>query len=218
MMSHDLLAPLANIEMSLSILTEDTNLTTEQNELISLIAESNKKGVTLIRDLINEEFLQTSKVSLVKQRIDIIKKIKRILHQYQQSLLIKTQQFNFISSEEALFVNIDESKFMQAIINLISNAKKFTADNGKIDVSVEASEKEIIIQVQDNGIGIPEDVQLCLFDKFTKASREGLKGEPSVGLGMSIIKTIIEWHQGSITFNSIEGEGTTFIIKLPREA
>ena len=106
---------------------------------------------------------------------------------------------------------------MQVIINLISNAQKFTGDDGKIEVVVEADEKEVIIQIQDNGIGIPKDLQPFLFDKFTRARRQGLKGEPSIGLGMSIIKTIIEWHEGSITFKSTEGKGTTFTIKIPRE-
>ena len=218
MMSHDLLGPLGNIEMSISMLTEDTILTVKQTELLGMIAESNKRGVTLIRDLINDEFIQSSEASLVKQRIEIIKRLERILHQYQHSPAIKSQQFIFRSSETTLFVNVDESKFMQAIINLISNAQKFTSDNGKIEVSVEAHEKEVIIQVEDDGIGIPKHLQPYLFDKFTRARRQGLSGEPSIGLGMSIIKTIIEWHQGSITFKSTEGKGTTFTIKIPREA
>jgi two-component system sensor histidine kinase VicK len=75
----------------------------------------------------------------------------------------------------------------------------------------------VLITIQDNGIRIPAHLQEGLFEKFTKARRPGLRGEESVGLGMSIIKTIVEWHQGKIYFESEENKGSTFYIELPRE-
>ena len=91
---------------------------------------------------------------------------------------------------------------MQVINNLISNSIKFTPDGGEITVSLEEKENTVLITVADTGIGIPEKYHDTLFDKFTRARRPGIKGEPSVGLGMSIIKTIVEWHQGTIWFES----------------
>jgi len=102
------------------------------------------------------------------------------------------------------------------INNLISNALKFTPDGGNIDLFVKENKEDIIISITDNGIGIPAKYHTTLFDKFSKARRPGLKGEPSTGLGMSIIKTIIEWHGGQIWFDSEENKGTTFYIRLPR--
>ena len=67
----------------------------------------------------------------------------------------------------------------------------------------------------DTGVGIPEKFHEKLFEKFSTARRTGLKGEPSVGLGMSIIKTIIEWHEGKIWFESQQNKGTTFYIEIP---
>ena len=106
---------------------------------------------------------------------------------------------------------------MQVINNLISNSIKFTHDGGIISVSIEDKQDTVLFTVADNGIGIPAKYHDKLFDKFTKARREGLKGEPSTGLGMSIIKTIVEWNDGKIWFDSKENEGTTFYIELPKE-
>ena len=172
----------------------------------------------MIKELINTEFLQTSESAFVKQCTDIVEKLAAMISQYQQSPLLISQRFRFTSSADSLYVNIDESKFIQAINNLISNSLKFTPDDGNIEVSIsEPDEKNILITVQDNGIGIPADMQPFLFDRFTKARRPGIHGEPTNGLGMSIIKTIVEWHKGEIWFESREGKGTIFYVEIPKD-
>jgi two-component system sensor histidine kinase VicK len=83
-------------------------------------------------------------------------------------------------------------------------------------VIVEDLETTVLIKVEDTGIGIPAAIQPFIFDKFTKARRPGIHGEPTTGLGLSIIKTIIEWHNGRIWFVSAEEKGTTFFIQIPK--
>jgi two-component system sensor histidine kinase VicK len=101
------------------------------------------------------------------------------------------------------------------INNLISNSLKFTPDGGTISINLEERGEVVRISVSDTGIGIPEEYRESLFDKFSKARRPGLRGEASVGLGMSIIKTIVEWHQGKIWFDTEVNRGTTFCIEIP---
>lgn len=125
--------------------------------------------------------------------------------------------FQLFTNQKAIFFEIDEPKFMQAINNLLSNAIKFTPDGGVINLRLEERADKVLIQVEDNGIGVPDHLQEKIFEKFSKARRPGLKGEPSTGLGMSIIKTIIEWHGGRIWLESEENKGTTFFIELPRQ-
>jgi two-component system, OmpR family, sensor histidine kinase VicK len=105
-----------------------------------------------------------------------------VIEQYRQSSQLITQRFKFISTSESLLITIVEAKFVQAINNLLSNALKFTTDNGMIEVSIaESGEKNILIKIQNNGIGIPIDMQPFLFDKFMKARRPGIHGEPCAG-------------------------------------
>ena len=218
-LSHDLLGPLGVIETSTMLISKYEKIKEDAPivKLLDLIKKSSKKSVEMIRDLINDEFLQSSETSLLMQRVDIVEKIRRIINQMQQTPHSIPDRFTLISSPDSLFINIDESKFMQVITNLLSNSLKFTPDTGYIRVFIEDLEKNVLIKVQDNGIGIPESLQPYLFDKFTKARRKGLHGEQSTGLGMSIIKTIVEWHHGRIWFESTEGIGTTFFIEIPKD-
>jgi two-component system sensor histidine kinase VicK len=218
-LAHDLLGPLGNIEMSTLLLSRDTKFNNDVSvmELIDTIKRNSKKSVAMIRDLINEEFLQSSETSLLKQRVDIVQRIRNVINQYQTSpRSVPPQRFNLVTSSDNLYITVDDSKFMQVITNLLSNSLKFTPDDGNINIIVEDGERNVLIKVQDNGIGIPADLQPYLFDKFTKARRQGLHGEPCTGLGMSIIKTIVEWHNGLIWFESTEGQGTTFFIEIPK--
>ena len=100
--------------------------------------------------------------------------------------------------------------------NLITNAIKFTEKDGKIDVIIYETQGKVQIKVADNGIGISEEDIPFVFDKFTKIRRNGLRGEESTGLGMSITKQIVEAHQGEISLVSKVNEGTTFCITIPQ--
>lgn len=104
---------------------------------------------------------------------------------------------------------------MQVINNLLSNALKFTPDDGEIKVVLSKAGDKVRMVVADTGIGIPEKFKAELFEKFSSARRTGIKGEDSVGLGMYITKTIVNWHHGEIWFESEEGKGTTFYVEIP---
>lgn len=117
---------------------------------------------------------------------------------------------------DRMWVEIDDVKLLQVINNLLSNAVKFTHAGGIINIKLEETESTLLVAVRDNGIGIPEELQPFLFDEFTKARRKGLKGEETVGLGLSINKKLIEVQGGKIWVESREGEGTTFFIEIPK--
>jgi len=99
--------------------------------------------------------------------------------------------------------------------NLISNAIKFSKADDKIEISLDKEDNYALIHVRDHGLGIPKDLLPHLFERFTKAGRTGVRGEQSTGLGLSIVKQIIERHKGKIKVESIENQGSTFTISLP---
>ncbi len=111
--------------------------------------------------------------------------------------------------------NIDGKRMTQVMDNLISNAIKYTPEGGEVTVIVETHDDELVIKIQDTGLGIPEAYVPKLFQPFSRVrEREHMKQEGS-GLGLSIVKTIIEQHRGNIFIESNPGEGTTFVIVLP---
>ena len=214
-LAHDLLGPLGIARSISSILMEKIEAP-KIKRLVDTIEKVNKQAIDLIRDLTEREFLESAEVVLVKQRINISQKLKEFILEYQENYSTSTRTFNFEATSDQIFIEVDEAKFIQILNNLFTNALKFTKHDGVITLKVEDQNDHVIFSVADNGIGIPEKYHATLFDKFTNARRKGLQGEPSVGLGMSIIKMIIEWHNGTVWFESEENVGTTVYFKLPK--
>jgi two-component system, OmpR family, sensor histidine kinase VicK len=218
-LSHDLAGPLNNIKAIAALLTRKLKgrQNPELDKLVKMVEETSERSIRLIREFVKTEFLQSQHAELIKKRVDIVKELREIVEQYKASEIEISKTILFQISSEQIFVDVDVYKFSQVINNLISNAIKFTKDNGVIQLSIEDKQEKVLITVADDGIGIPAKYHEALFEKFNKARRPGLKGEPSVGLGMSIIKTIVDWHGGRIWFDSKEGEGSTFYIELSKE-
>jgi two-component system sensor histidine kinase VicK len=125
------------------------------------------------------------------------------------------KHYEIESSAPQVFAEVDQVKFMHLMQNLVSNAAKFTPAGGHIRVKVQQEPDAVLLSVSDDGIGIPEALQPHLFDRFTKARRPGLKGEVTTGLGLSIVRRVVELHGGSIRVESKENEGTTFFVRVP---
>jgi len=217
-LSHDLAGPIGLVGNLAQLLRKETvplnNL--KIDSYLEMVDKVTQKAAALIRNFIAIEFLESEAVKLMKRRVELVEKIANATEEY---MLIDQElnlQFYCSGNKDAIYVEIDEDKFMQVIQNLISNAMKFTPDGGKISIFLEERDHTVLLSVSDNGIGIPVQYHNSLFDKFTDARRNGLKGQPSTGLGMSIIKTIVEWHDGKIWFESKVDEGTTFYIELPK--
>lgn len=217
-LAHDLAGPLATIQGLSTLLAtrvkayQDIQL----DELIGLITESSKRNIQLIREFLRQEFLESTTVDVITRRVNLVEKLGEVIEEYRNFQESRSKHIQFFTSNDPVYVFVDDVKMMQVVNNLLSNALKFTPDDGTITVRVEEQDTRILITVADNGIGIPAHLQADLFDKFTKARRPGLKGEPTTGLGMSICKLIVEWHKGNIWFESQENKGTTFYIELPK--
>jgi two-component system sensor histidine kinase VicK len=219
-LSHDLAGPLGTIQGLTTVVGKRIRQydDPELSELVDLISRMAKRNIHLIRDFVKQEFLESSSVEVVKLRVDLVAKTREVIEQYQSAGLDIAKEFRLEVSADKIYVEIDEVKFMQVVNNLISNAIKFTHEDGIITTRIRQEDDHVVLSVTDNGIGIPDHLHAGLFDKFTKARRPGLRGEESVGLGMSIIKTIVTWHAGEIWFESRENEGSTFFIRLPNRS
>jgi two-component system sensor histidine kinase VicK len=221
-LSHDLAGPLGTIQsLSSLIATRIKGYRDEDlNHVVGLITKTAKGSIHLIQDFVAQEFLESSQMALITARLNMVERLREIVEQYQDSQQTTKVTFELFSSDPSIYVEVDDVKFFQVITNLVSNSIKFTPDDGRITLRVEDKEDSgtVLISVEDTGIGIPKKYHASLFDKFTKARRPGLREEPSVGLGMSIIKTIVEWHKGKIWFESEENKGTTFYVEIPKNS
>jgi two-component system sensor histidine kinase VicK len=217
MLSHELKGPL-NLARNLSKdLQSQMSRQSFMVKHINLISQLVSQSVNIIEDFTDREFLETVNTSLVKKRLNIVQKVKEYMEELNCSELAVQRKFSFKSSHPSIYIKLDEAKFMQVMNNLVSNALKFTRPGGVIEVYIRDAGDTVMLDFSDNGIGIPKKLQPFIFDEFTNARRRGLQGEATMGLGLSIVKTIIQWHKGKITVDSIENKGSRFKIELPKE-
>lgn len=217
-MAHDLKGPIGIINMMASAIQQNPEVASNKNVLsqVQIILDLCERNIALIRDVTSQEFLESPEVDLRTERADLVWSINDVIENYKRSANVIQKTFILTSSVKELYMQIDTLKFIQVVNNLISNAIKFTPDDGVIKVDIQDHNTTAIITISDNGIGIPDELQPYLFDKFTRARRTGLRGEEPVGLGMCIIKTIVGLHGGRIWFESKENQGSAFYIELPK--
>ncbi len=215
--AHDIRNPVAGIQGILQILNEEIkNLTSSYVELIDSAFELCGKAQVMIKDLLDVSHYEDELFSLDKEVVSLDSYFRGILRQFQKMADEKSIQLGTEVIPKNLSVNIDKNRFSRVIENLVSNAIKFT-DKGKVQIYAEEEEEEILIEIRDTGIGIPDKFKNYIFDRFSKARRPGTKGEKTTGLGMSIAKILVEKHGGRIWLQSQEGMGTTIFISLPKK-
>ena len=110
---------------------------------------------------------------------------------------------------------VDEVKFTMAVTNLIENAVKYNIDDGWVKVSLNADMTYFYLKVSDSGIGIPEDAQIQVFERFFRVDKARSRETGGTGLGLAITNTVINMHKGEIKLFSREGEGSTFTVRVP---
>lgn len=217
-LAHDLKEPMGMIRMTASSIENRVGQLGERELKTSLefINEMCERNLKLVRSMVNHEFLKSSVVAIKKERADLVWELQEVVRFYKRSHLSQVRNFSFISEQEKIYLFVDSMKFLQVINNLISNSIKFTQLNGNITVRAEERGDKVIVSVVDNGIGIPQEIRKSLFSHDKEVLRKGLNGEESGGLGMSIIKDIVDLHNGRIWLVSEEHVGTNFFIELPK--
>lgn len=214
-LGHDLRGPLNTIQMSTSLLEREQNLTTAGGKrLLEIINRTCRNSLRLISEMLEVEFLEMESVELTKSRTELVSHLQNQIETY----LIgdNTKQFELSSNKATIYAMVDVTRFMLIMENIISNAYKFTQPDGRISIYIEEKEKTVLLTVADDGIGIPDDYKPIVFDKFTRARRKGVNGARPIGLGMHLIKKMMDMHEGKIWFESEEGKGTTFYVEIPR--
>ncbi|WP_426060562.1 ATP-binding protein [Hymenobacter sp. B1770] len=216
-LSHDLAGPFNMLQQLATFFQERTqSLQDPQLEkMVTVMQDTCRDSVNLIREFVDSEFAESASVQLKRTRFDLAASLRQVMETYQRSEHLVAKRFSFSSTPEEIYIELDNNKFLQVVNNLLSNAIKFTREGGHISLTLEQEQDHVLVTVTDDGIGIPEKMQPVLFEKFTKARRPGLLGEKTTGLGMSIIQSLVRLHNGTISFESQENQGTTFYIRLP---
>ena len=204
--AHDLRAPINNIEALSQMMLFEKG---DQGET-KMIYNSALQAKNIINDLI--EAVRTSQPELQKETFELNPYLQKIITKWETNT---DRKIIFSQGNQHLTLIANASKLERVIDNLISNALKFSTVDQEIKILASKVKNCALISVKDCGIGIPYELQSHIFEQFSKASRKGLQGEKSIGLGLHISHKIIEQHEGELSVSSVENEGTTFTIQLP---
>lgn len=217
MVAHNLSGPL-NLTTSVLNLVDQLNKGQQYKKIdhhLRFIRENTHQCIEVINSFLKEEHYESKSVFVKKSLFDVLAKVRIVVSRMKD--FNPDKQIKIKSNVKELLVHHDDVKFFQIVHNLLSNAVKFTPAKGLITVEVNDGQEFFTIAVIDNGIGIPEHLHPYLFRKNTPASREGLKGEKSVGMGLCITHKLTVLMRGEISFKSDENKGATFVVRLPKE-
>ena len=215
--SHDLRTPFSSILGFTDLLLTDEELTDiEKNQYIKYIRDSSKSMLSLVNSLLDWTRLQTGRITIELERIDADSIIEKSINALSGAAFQKNIELISLVGND-VFIFVDKELIGQVFNNLISNAIKFTNNNGNIIISVNPSDKNRFVEfsVKDNGVGIKEEYLQYLFKVESKFTSEGTSGEKGSGLGLSLVKEIIEKHGGKIWVESEYGKGSDFKFTLP---
>jgi signal transduction histidine kinase len=213
--SHDLKSPLSSMDILLTFLTRQVNGDPKSLEYIERLRQSMYNMRLLITDVLDLEQIETGFV-LEQRPMAADTFVGEIVQQYRPEALSKSINLTFHSADAGLMAFIDPVQLRRVLDNLISNAIKYTPDDGTIEVSVAQSGNEtIVVHVSDSGSGISPDDLPHIFERFYRVKSGYQAEQEGTGLGLSIAKSIIEKHGGEIWVESEVNKGSVFSFSLP---
>ena len=208
--AHDLRNPIGGITSVAALMLEDPDRSEDDRTMLELIRTSGQNSLELVSDLLQ---VHTHIEEMKKEPVDLYQILYYCVDLLHFKAEAKMQQITLQAAHVTLSVN--REKMWRVVSNLISNAIKFSPGGAGILVQMTATSRQVIISVEDHGIGIPAEMKEKIFDMFTEAKRQGTAGEQPFGLGLAISKQIVEAHGGRLWFNSKPDDGTTFYVELP---
>lgn len=216
-MSHELRTPLNSIIGFSDLLYERIygELNEKQIKAVGNISRSGKHLLNLINDILDLSKVEAGKLELDYKEFELAGKLNTMKNLLSPIADRKNIEINIDVDKELNTIRADEARFAQIMYNLVDNAIKFSHENGIVNVRAEKKEDLVEVTVRDNGIGIKDEDQYKLFKPFSQVDSFSSKKFQGTGLGLSLVKQIVNLHGGQVWFNSKIGEGSTFYFTIP---
>ena len=215
--SHELRTPITSILGYIEMLEEGAygDLGPDQLDAVQRVAANSTRLLSLIDDLLTLSRIQEDGLNFVDRVVDLRKIVAAGCGVVAPTLERRDLDLSVDLPDEPIPFLGDRDMLERVVINLVSNAVKFTPEGGHVAVAVRVSPQSVVLEVNDTGIGIPLQEQDRLFTRFFRSSLAQEQAIPGSGLGLSIAHAIVEQHGGSMSVESEPGEGTTFRVELP---
>ncbi|HPI38961.1 MAG TPA: ATP-binding protein [Ignavibacteriaceae bacterium] len=217
MVAHELKAPIAATLGFINILTNEKLKVTDEQKLDFLNRSSSRLTglLNMVNDLLDMSRLEMKTNVREIKELDVKEIIQDVINLFQFEIEKKKLKVDFIITEPVMKLNADQTEIQRLVTNLVSNAIKYNREEGKIDVNLACSSNYLVIKVKDSGIGLKEQEKNKLFSEFFRAKNEHTKNIHGTGLGLSLVKKIVDSYSGKIEVESEYGKGTEFSVHIP---
>ena len=214
-LSHELRGPLSAASMAAQLMEHSADTGSQGVKLGQLITRQTKHMSSLVEDLLDVSRVSRGLVSITRARVDMREVVEAALEQHAPAARAKGHVVHQLVPQQDCIVDGDRTRLVQVFANLLGNAVRYTPDGGRIEVRLSTHEDVVLVCVSDNGVGIPSELMPHLFDLYTQAERSSDSRNSGLGLGLALVKSLVEAHGGSVAATSGgAGQGSQFEVRL----
>jgi CheY-like chemotaxis protein/nitrogen-specific signal transduction histidine kinase len=217
MLGHELRNPLAAIQNASELLTYGLETRAQTREVGELLARQVAHLGRLVDDLLDVSRITQGRIELKREHVELGSAIRDAIETVQPLIVAKDHKVVTTASAEPLYVDADRARIVQALANVLANAAKYTGPRGVIRVRWRREGPAAVIEIEDNGMGIPPMLLPRVFDLFVQGDRSADRSQGGLGIGLSVVRRLVEMHGGVVTAASegVAGQGSTFTIRMP---
>ncbi|REJ96322.1 MAG: response regulator [Planctomycetota bacterium] len=216
MLAHELRGPLAPMQFAVALLERDDVDITMIGEVRETLKRQLQQMSRLISDLLDASRLAYGKIELKRETVELSTIVERAVELVRPLISQKRQELVVEFNEESIALDGDLIRLTQVFANLLTNAAKYTEEEGKIWLTCARERDSVVVDVRDNGVGIEPDLLADIFSTFTQEQRSRKRSMGGLGLGLSLVKQLVELHGGSVRAASAgANKGSTFSVNLP---
>lgn len=218
--SHQLRTPATVVKQYVGMLLQGYGgkLSERQLQMLGNAYDSNERQLEIINQLLYVARLDAGRITLHRKETSISKLLQDAVHEQSEAAAARKQRITLRLPKRPVVAEIDPHYMRMVVENLLGNAIKYTPDKGAIELALRRSRGDIIISVKDTGVGISQEVQATIFDKFTRVENELSTDVNGSGVGLYLTQQIVELHGGTIEVESEISQGSTFIVHVPIRA
>ena len=215
MLGHELRNPLAPIVNAVHLLGSQPHGNPLQDRARSIIERQVTQLTRLVDDLMDVSRVSTGKVHLQLDSIDLTGVVQRAVEAVRHLMDERDHKLVVSLPLQPIWLHADAARLEQILVNLLANAAKYTEHGGHIWLSVEQQGDECVLRVRDTGIGIPPELLPRVFDLFTQSEQSLARSQGGLGIGLALVRRLVEMHQGRVEAHSTLGQGSEFVVTLP---
>jgi PAS domain S-box-containing protein len=215
MLSHELRNPLAPISNAVQLLRLQANEDQLQSQARAIIERQVGQLTRLVDELMEVSRINTGRVHLHQERVTLKSIVEHAVETVRPLIKQRRHALELTLAPQPIWLYADAARLEQVVVNLLTNAAKYTDDGGKISLSIQQEGDEAVIRVRDSGVGIAPELLPRIFDLFTQAERSVDRSQGGLGIGLCLVQRLVELHRGRVEAHSILGQGSEFVVRLP---